>query len=271
MATFTHLNVASAFSAHHGTARPEALVAAQTAFGARAAGIADRDGLYGAVRHIRACIAHGIAPIVGVNLALLEKDGGNAGRITLLAHGHTGGTGWATLARSISAAHAPRAKREVGLLRDRIGHLLRGADGASVTVLLGHESDVGHAVASGDLPRARARLAWWKSILPDSLVLEVVCHYTEPGRSASLRHAARMLELAEAHGVTAVLGNAVRYLEPDDALTGDVLDAASHLSALGAFTPQPNGQAWLKTPDDMHALARRIVQFSSLSAGTAPG
>ena len=108
MTTFTHLNVASAFSAHHGTARPEALVAAQAAFGARAAGIADRDGLYGAVRHIRACLAQGIAPIVGVNLAVLEKDGSAAGRITLLAHGRTGGSGWATLARAISAAHAPR-------------------------------------------------------------------------------------------------------------------------------------------------------------------
>ncbi|MFT6534570.1 MAG: error-prone DNA polymerase [Alpinimonas sp.] len=270
MTTFTHLNVASAFSAHHGTARPEALVAAQAAFGARAAGIADRDGLYGAVRHIRACVAHGIAPIVGVNLAVLEKNGHNAGRITVLAHGHTQGTGWATLARSISAAHAPRGKREVGLLRDRIATLLRGSDGASVTVLLGHDSDVGQAVAAGDLARARARLAWWKNILPESLAIEVVCHYTEPGEPASLRHAARMLELAEAQEVTAVLGNAVRYLEPDDALTGDVLDAASHLSALGAFTPQPNGQAWLKTPDDMHTLAQRIVQFSTLSAGTAP-
>ena len=270
MATFTHLNVASAFSAHHGTARPEALVAAQAAFGARAAGIADRDGLYGAVRHIRACLAQGIAPIVGVNLAVLEKDGSAAGRITLLAHGRTGGSGWATLARSISAAHAPRGKFAVGLRRDRIGHLLRGSDGASVTVMLGHESDVGQAVAVGDLPRARALAAWWKSILPDSLVIEVVCHYTEPGEPASLRHASRMLELAEGHDVTAVLGNAVRYLEPDDALTGDVLDAASHLSALGAFPPQPNGQAWLKSPDDMHTLARRIVQFSTLSAGTAP-
>ncbi|GAB2820416.1 DNA polymerase III subunit alpha [Alpinimonas psychrophila] len=270
MTTFTHLNVASAFSAHHGTARPEALVAAQAAFGARAAGIADRDGLYGAVRHIRACLAQGIAPIVGVSLAVLEKDGRAAGRITVLAHGHTDGSGWATLARSISAAHAPRGKRAVGLLRDRIGHLLRGADGATVTVLLGHDSDVGQAVATGDLPRARVCLSWWKGILPDSLAVEVVCHYTEPGEPASLRHAAQMLELAEAQDVTAVLGNAVRYLEPDDALTGDVLDAASHLSALGAFTPQPNGQAWLKTPDDMHALARRIVQFSTLPASTAP-
>ena len=58
--------------------------------------------------------------------------------------------------------------------------------------------------------------------------------------------AKRMLQLAKTLGITPVLTNAVRYLEPDDALTGDVLDAARHLEALGLFDPQPNAQAWLK-------------------------
>ena len=74
MPDFTHLHVASAFSAHYGTARPESLVAAQKAAGAWAAAITDRDGLYGAVRHIRACVANGLQPVVGVDLALRETD-----------------------------------------------------------------------------------------------------------------------------------------------------------------------------------------------------
>jgi error-prone DNA polymerase len=61
----------------------------------------------------------------------------------------------------------------------------------------------------------------------------------------------------------------VRYLEPDDALTGDVLDAAAVLRALGEFTPQPNGQAWLKTPAEMHAIALRVARASRLDQGAA--
>jgi error-prone DNA polymerase len=270
MTTFTHLSVASAFSAHYGTARPEELVAIQAARGAHAASITDRDGLYGAVRHIRACLSSGIAPVVGVNLALAEKDGTPAGRITLLAHGNTDGAGWATLARAITAAHNARGLRRVTLRRDRLPHLLTGVHGCQVTVLLGHESDVALAVAAGKDRRARELMTWWSQIAPESLALEVVCHYTEPGTPASLRHAARMLELAHASGVPATLGNAVRYSHPDDALTGDVLDAAEQLQELAAFHPQPNGQAWLKTPEEMHQIARRIVQFSTLSASTAP-
>ena len=70
MSAFIHLHVASAFSAQYGTAAPEQLVRAAAETGAAAAAITDRDGLYGAVRHIRACIDANLAPIVGVSLRL---------------------------------------------------------------------------------------------------------------------------------------------------------------------------------------------------------
>jgi error-prone DNA polymerase len=277
MATFVHLQTASAFSAHYGTARPELLVAAAAEFGAPIAALTDRDGLYGAVRHIRACIAANIAPVVGVDLAMAERDGTPAGRIVLLAHGRNGGAGWATIARAITQAHSPRSairKHQPALRRDRLAHLLRGPDGTHVTVLLGPDSDVGQAVANGFVRNAPGnasdRLNWWMRTLPGAITLNVVCHYTEPGRPGSLTHAARMLELTEAHEIPAVLTNAVRYLVPDDAITGDILDSAAALKPLGTFEPQPNGQAWLKTPKDMHSIARRIVRHSMLDQGAAP-
>lgn len=268
MTTFTHLHTASAFSAHYGTARPEELVAAQLNYGAHAASLTDRDGLYGAVRHIRACLAAGITPIVGVNLALIERDGTDAGRITLLAHGNNRGQGWATLVRAITAAH--HGRREPALRRDRLPHLLRGPEGETVTVLLGHESDVARAVARGQHSKAERLLRWWKQTVPRALAIEIVCHYTEPGTAGSLRHASAMLELAHGSETEAVLSNAVRYFQPDDALTGDVLDAAEALTPLGNFPAQPNGQAWLKSPDQMHAIARQVVQFSRLSHASSP-
>ncbi|WP_447589404.1 PHP domain-containing protein [Microbacterium lacticum] len=87
MYSFAHLHVASAFTAHHGTAHPEALVAAAVDAGADAAAITDHDGIYGAIRHVRACLVAGIDPIVGANLQTRD-DEGQLSTATVLAHGH---------------------------------------------------------------------------------------------------------------------------------------------------------------------------------------
>ncbi|MDR0417148.1 MAG: PHP domain-containing protein [Propionibacteriaceae bacterium] len=311
MPGFTHLHVASACSPHHGTALPEETAQAAAAQGAEALALTDRDGLYGAARHIAACLAAGLAPIVGADLRLAE-DGGPVSEVTVLAHGHDGGAGWASLARLVSAAHSSRtaaARRrrggpacpatarpgdsgQAGPTRRAAGRAAAGTpdgpeetglDGAhraalldrgrpadflcpggqpTGTVLLGPASDVGQAVAAGAVEAARRRLADWARRLPDGVAVEVVCHHTRPGQPRSLPHAATLLGLARAAGVPAVLTNAVRYLRPDDAITGDVLDAADRLQPLGSFTPQPNGQAWLKPPAQMARLAQDVAEWA---------
>ncbi|WP_396598875.1 DNA polymerase III subunit alpha [Frigoribacterium sp. R86507] len=297
--SFTHLRVASAFSAHHGTAHPKALVDAAVAAGADAAAITDRDGLYGAIRHVGACRTAGVDPIVGVELGCRDDregvvgggadgggpdgGGGAAGgvdRIVVLAHGARGGgpakAGWAALCRLISASHGRATRRASGsansvatIARSRVRGFVQGETEPAATVLLGPDSDVGRLVQAGRHSEAAASLADWAATLPGGVVVEVVCHLTEPGESRSIRHAARMLELADHVGVPAVLTNAVRYLDPDEAVTADVLDSAGHLAALGSFRPQPNAQAYLKGPADMRRLARLVSDASSLprSAG----
>ncbi len=78
---FTHLHVASSFSAHYGTASPGELVGLAVANGADAAAITDRDGLYGAIRHIGACRALGVDAVVGVELAWWCSPTGLGGRV----------------------------------------------------------------------------------------------------------------------------------------------------------------------------------------------
>ena len=69
-----------------------------------------------------------------------------------------------------------------------------------------------------------------------------------------------MLEIAISQKIPAVLTNCVRYLQPDDALTADVLDSARHLEPLGLFSLQPNAQAWLKPAEEMAKLALEITE-----------
>ncbi|MEL0316480.1 MAG: DNA polymerase III subunit alpha [Aquiluna sp.] len=256
---FTHLNVASAYSAHYGVTRPEHLAQAAAAMGYEALAITDRDGLYGAIKHIGACIQVGIYPIVGVNLEVRGES--SLGRVTILAHGHNSGRGWGSLCRLISLAHQKK-KAEPFL---SLGELARELEDGSCTVLLGNESSVANLIL--DSPkRAGEELRIWREALklPEVLAIEVVNHLTEPGRVGSEEHASRMLALANETKTPAILSNAVRYLQPDDALTADILDSARHLEPLGLFAPQPNAQAWLKPQAQM---ARIALEVSSGVAG----
>ena len=111
-AEFTHLHVASSYSLRYGTATPAALAARAAGLGMSALALTDRDGLFGAFKHVRACADAGLKPVLGADLALRADGAGQAGqadyagRVTLLA---TGRQGWASLCRLVTAAHAASA------------------------------------------------------------------------------------------------------------------------------------------------------------------
>jgi len=253
--SFTHLNVSSAYSFHFGTAHPGQLAQAASSLGFDALAITDANGLYGAVKHIGACLAENISPIVGVRLEV--QDGG---LVTILAHGRNSGSGWSALCRIVSSAQR-KNKKSVVISKQQLAELIATDGIANCTLLLGPESDFGRATIFENATAAAQKLMSWQQLLPWSgaLAIELVTHLSEPGTLFSTLQAKRMLQLSLNLSTPAIISNAVRYLEPDDALTGDVLDAARQLSALGLFTPQPNAQAWLKPASQMELLAIEIA------------
>ena len=258
MPRFYHLNVASSYSAHYGVDSPERLVETAAGLGFDALAITDRDGLYGAVKHIAACLNAKIAPIVGVNLPILDSHKRPSGRVTFLAHGGNSGAGWSALCRIVSRAHQSKV---VGILKSDIPDLIAPQQEPVCTVLLGPESDFAEAILVGS-EQARIALNKWLELLPhrNMLAIELVSHLAPPSSKYSTQQARRMLRLAVAAGLPAVLSNAVRYTEPDGALTADVLDAARNLESLGLFEPQPNAQAWLKPDSAMAGIALEIAE-----------
>jgi error-prone DNA polymerase len=263
MSQFTHLHVASAFSGHYGVTRPEHLAEAVQAMGGTALAITDRNGLYGAVKHIGACLQLGLDPIVGVDLAVLDSEAKPVGRAVVLAHGHDRGAGWATLCKLVSVAHKHGKKQPVGLTIEQLAALVQSGSQetgyvATATVLLSPENPFGRLALGASRDAALHALQEWSKhfVAHGSLAIEIVSWLTKPGDEWSTTQAQRLLDLADFLGIPAVLTNAVRYLSPDDALTADVLDAARHLEPLGMFQPQPNAQAWLKPHQSMvdHAM-----------------
>lgn len=262
---FTHLHVASAFSSHYGVDWPATLAGAAVAGGSDALAITDRDGLYGVPKHIAACMAAGIDPILGVELATLNHHGEVSGRVVVLAHGHNQGQGYGALCRLVSTAHT---HKNVGVSPEEIAAHMVGESGVLGTVLLGPLSDVGLRI--GERRDGLPKLAEWLKILPrQALRIEVVSHLSEPGKPLSHTQAIRMLRLSAQAGVLPVLSNAVRYAAPDGAVTADVLDAARALTRLDETGVQPTAQGWLKPALAMKGLAAEIAALGQFGAAAA--
>ncbi|GAA1004782.1 DNA-directed DNA polymerase [Acrocarpospora pleiomorpha] len=237
--SFCHLHVASAYSLRYGSAFPDALVKRAAEHGMDMLAVTDRDGLYGAIKHVQACYRAGIAPIVGVDLAVEDEET----RIVVLARSD----GWGDLCRLITAAHHAGERGAPFVTPAML------AESGRLTVLLGPDSDVGRAMAARRDGQAAALLTTWRSLVPN-LAVELVDRYGY--RDATT--ATRLLALADSLGVPAVLTNAVRHLDPADYQIGNVLDAARKLVPLHGRHIQPSSHAYLKNGAEMARVAARI-------------
>lgn len=135
MPGFAHLHVASGFSMRYGASMPEHLVERAVEHGQGALALTDRDGLYGAVRFATACGRAGIAPVLGVDLAVEPLVPG------LVGGGAAGGTASASATDSASASGSgrprprPRTPVRGGAIvdprRPRVTVLARGRGGGT--------------------------------------------------------------------------------------------------------------------------------------------
>jgi error-prone DNA polymerase len=96
---FVHLHVASGHSLRHGASHPRDLVQRAADHGMEALALTDRDGVYGAVKFVKACQSAGLRPLLGVDLAVLPEPlpewagpgrGGPGGGSRPHAHGGSG-------------------------------------------------------------------------------------------------------------------------------------------------------------------------------------
>ncbi len=70
MDPFVHLHVASGYSLKYGGSSPARLVERAADADMDTLALTDRDGMYGAIRFVKACMASGIRPLLGVDLAI---------------------------------------------------------------------------------------------------------------------------------------------------------------------------------------------------------
>jgi len=290
---FVHLHVASGYSLRHGASHPHLLVQRAADHGMDTLALTDRDGLYGAVRFAKACMAAGVRPVLGVDLAVapVPLDGPPAGRavgaptrrsparggaevdprlprVTVLAEGRGG---WAALCRLVSATHLAGERGTPVTTLELVAAHAGGEGDGGLVVLLGPASEAGRALAARRPDLAGAHLGRWRSALLVAtgrgsiprLVVEVV-HHRGPGEAA---RAGRLLAFAAQERVPAVLTNQVRHADRADAPIADLLDAARRLVALDArHVDRVTAEGHLKSGKEMAEVAEEVAR----SAGQGP-
>ncbi|MGM0817763.1 MAG: DNA polymerase III subunit alpha [Actinomycetota bacterium] len=289
MRPFVHLAVRTAYSLRDGVIRPEALAAAVADRGMEAVGVADHDGLYGAVRLARACAARGVRPILGASLALAEERDrpgwaaarhgrvrpagaprprsgaawleGDAPRVVLLARS---AAGYAALARFVSAVHHDGGR---GRPEARWARLVEAVEAApdGLFALLGDDGPVARLLDAGRAQAARAEAGRWRELLGTGGVLVGLTHHLARGDDARVR---ARCALADDVGLRLVVHQDVRYLDPDDAVVADLADAIRGQVPLAARHSQRRGNAegHLATPG---VLARRFAERPDALEATA--
>jgi error-prone DNA polymerase len=272
-----HLQTVSGYSLRYGTASPAALVERAVDQGATALALTDRDGVAGAIRFGQACISGGIAPIIGVDIAIeplhhrsveiAKKTPARGGvsidqrwpRILLYAHGRGG---WRSLCRLLSRAHAEAAARdERGKPRLTRGLLAPYLAEGDLFLLHGANSELSLAMANRRDDVADALIDQWRSLLPAGQMGIAVTSHQGPGDGPySTSHAARMARLAQQKGLPAVLTNAVRYLDRSDAPVADLLDAIRRLVPLDLrHVDRRSAEGYFKSPQEMGEVAEEIA------------
>ena len=287
---FCHLHVASGYSLQYGASHPHDLVARAVEHQMDTLALTDRDGTYGAVRFVKACLQAGVRPVLGVDLAMRPTTAGGLEvpvgtmartparggadrdprwpRVTFLAASKQG---WAAVCRLVSATHLAGDRGApvsgVELVAEHLGSL----DPGQVLVMLGPGSEVGRAATRrrDDLVRAAIR-PWHEVVDRGDLLVEVVSHRLAGSGPGSAPHAARMLGVARDEQLGVVLTNQVRHADRRDAPTVDVLDAARRLVPLDLrHVDRGNAEGFVKSGKEMSEVAEEICRFAGLGDSDA--
>ncbi|MTB05345.1 MAG: PHP domain-containing protein, partial [Actinobacteria bacterium] len=251
--SFIHLNLASAYSLKYGTTQPADLVQRAAEFEMPALALTDRDGLAGAIRFAQSCVDFGIAPIIGVNLAV--EFGGSDNRLTLLAHSDGG---WRSLCRLLTSLAMTSDSRSPVLTLEflqRFSHY-----STNVYALHGPQSLVGSLISDNRIDAAFNAFNQTRELFRDNAI-ECVSHLVAGKGPRSTPHAAKSLIFARDHDIDAVITNAVRMRDRSDGPVADVLDCARQLVPLHPrHIERRNAEGFLKSSDEMISLAAEIAR-----------
>ncbi|MCM3747965.1 DNA polymerase III subunit alpha, partial [Paenibacillus pasadenensis] len=256
---FVHLHVHSEYSLLDGAARIRDLTARAAELGMGSLALTDHGVMYGAVPFYKACIKHGIKPIIGCEMYLAGGSRLDKGtrkdnpiyHLILLAQNETG---YRNLMKLSSIAHLegfhykPRIDHEV--LREHAEGLvcLSACLAGEVAQHLLH-----------DRPEEAKRAALkYRETFGENFYLEIQDH----GMTEQKKVTAGMITLSKETGIPLAATNDVHYLHREDAAVQDVLiciGTGKSVSDPDRLHMHGDGM-YLRSAEEMEALFRHVPE-----------
>ena len=231
---YAELHAWSNFTFLEGASHPENLVSRGLALGLHSVALADRDGLYGAVRFAKAAQGTRLGAICASELTL--DDGA---RIVLLVQD---ARGYANLATLISRAQMRGRKGAARFLIDDLSGRTQGL----IALSGGRHGPVERAFLRGDTTAAATWATKLRDCFGSDFYLELQ-HHLRPEDAMLCR---RMVRLSNALEIPYVATNGVVYADKSAARLADVLLCIKHKTTLAQAGTllRPNAEYHLKAP-----------------------
>ena len=246
-ADFVHLHVHSAYSLSEGAIKAEKIPVLAREASMPAVAITDTANLFGALEFSQACVAKGIQPIIGCQIALARPDNPRLppDPVVLLAQD---ATGLANLQRLSSAGFL---ETDPGL-KPQLALGMIAAHAAGLILLTGGATGpLARLLGEGQKPEAERLLARLLEAFPDRVAMELHRHGQDNERALE----PGLIALADAAGVPLVATNDCYFAAPDMHEAHDALLAIADgrlLSEPGRRRVTP--EHWFKPAADMRVL-----------------
>jgi len=259
MKTYAELHCWSNFSFLEGGSHPEELAETGAALELAALALTDRDGLYGAVRFVKAAQPLHLPAICGAELTFAhEAPAHRRPRIVLLVED---AAGYANLVELISIAQMRGSKADAQLRLDD----LSGRTAGLIALSGSRDGLAERALLAGNFESAKTVVSNLRELFSERFYLELQ-HHLRPEDSALL-HA--QLKLARDLNVPLVATNGVAYARKEEARLADILVCIKHKVTLTQGHEQlllhPNAEYFLKPPA---AMTRLFAEFPQALGNT---
>ncbi|MEK3734089.1 MULTISPECIES: DNA polymerase III subunit alpha [Paenibacillus] len=220
MSSFVHLHVHSEYSLLDGAARIGDLVREAAALGMKSLALTDHGVMYGAVPFYKACLEHGIKPIIGCEAYITagsRKERGSRKdqpiyHLILLAKNNTG---YRNLMKLISIGHLEGFHYKPRIDMEALAAHSEGI--VCLSACLGGE--VPQHLLHGREAEAKAAALRYQAIFGSDFYLELQDH----GMPEQKRVNPQLIALARETGIALVATNDVHYLTAADAEVQDML------------------------------------------------
>ncbi|QNN68592.1 DNA polymerase III subunit alpha [Sphingomonas lutea] len=224
-----------------GAMEPKTVAERAAALGFPAIALTDRNGLYGAMPFGDACVAKGVQPIIGATLAIARpEDLGGVGAIDWLILLAKDETGYANLAKLVSAAHLDRPLEQVPHVP--LEMLERLSEGL-IALTAGNEGALARLLADGQRAQAEHYLDRLQQMFAGRLYIEIV-RRNDPIEDAA---EAALIDLAYARDLPIVATNPAAYADQTFHAAHDAMLCIAHsayVESAERITSSPD--AWLK-------------------------